>query len=1006
MFIHDICLHVPRFFVMKNTYLLSFLCLVTISARAASSEKLEALPDLWVASNSRMEKVELDGETVLRWEPQAGKSATLAVNPESALFNRLRYFGRLEFEFRIVQGQFDELEFRAMGHVTGPRQYKVHQWRLGTLTTLPGVWHPRQLELDRPNWMPWDQADGTDPQFLFGVLATMPDTVIELRRLRLSSPTFVVKPFFEYPITWPVRSDGPDGSAVYTMTISVLNTSGRTSTIQAAVASPHERFQVAIEPSSRDLKNGEVGTFEVTSSITKANIAAVPELYSEIVRVAFSSTKAPAAISTFEMPLTRPLAPGLNRQIVISADDLKFLRDKLAAGDESVRKALKVDETIAEADKFSKIDLSHIPTGHLEGPSPAPNPPVRYEAGSFMPEVVNPATGERESGTPAANLFWKQYLGHVGQITEKLGLAYIFTGDEKYAAKAVELMELWAAQYKELPWKNQYEPPWSDGPAQMSSSRIAPNSTYPGNMAMRWHMRMLGLIGDSVSLTPDARRKIYQGFVLPFATETAKFPGGISNMTDIANHNLLVMGLVFDDSNLVRQALLSDPGLISRLRDIDADGFSSESRPMNYHAAAMAEFLPSINYVKNSGLKVDFPGDRLLASLKLPFLRSTLWGAIPNTGDCGRGARASNTALADELAGIFPEQAWLQDCGRDATLAAKIQRLKNGRPPQPEGFKQFLETTPRLFKDAGFAILRAGDTPETQIMATLDFGRNIAHSHLDRNQITLAAFGKTFTHGPGTLYNAGKSSLVLSDDAKLNSFCQPGSLGQNVVLVDSKNQMPAIGKLVAWSDEPANQFATAYVKGIAPGVDHTRTLMLRDGLVVVLDRLESADEHTYDFVYHNFGEMSPGAGWSSAPVNTPLAETANYPNIQDLKRLTGGGPVHLRWDLTNQVSALAKTPPPTTPVNLALWQVPIGNSEIYTGTTGLSNPNTSRVPDATPTLITRTRGKTADFVTVLEPYKEKPSVTGISVDSDILTIQREGKSLSVPLKDFRKSADQ
>ena len=229
---------------------------------------------------------------------------------------------------------------------------------------------------------------------------------------------------------------------------------------------------------------------------------------------------------------------------------------------------------------------------------------------------------------------------------------------------------------------------------------------------------------------------------------------------------------------------------------------------------------------------------------------------------------------------------------------------------------------------------------------------------------------------------------------------QAGSLSQNVVLVDGQNQMPAIGETVAWSDKPDNQFATARVSGIAPGVDHTRTLALRDGLVIVIDRLESAAEHAYDFVYHNFGELSLGDGWTSAPADKPLAETTNYANIIGLNRLTGQGPLHLRWDLTNQVSASAKTPPTTTPVHLALWQAPVAGSEIFTGTIGLNNPNTTRMPDAAPSLFTRARGKTVSFVTVLEPYKEKPSVTGISLEPDVLTIQRGEESLRIPLKDF------
>lgn len=985
---------------MNPLPLILLICMVPFISRGAQTEELQAfdLKDLWKTTNGSAEKVELDGETVLRWKPEAGKSATLEMRSEHALFSRLRYFNRLEFEFRIVRGLFDELELRAMGHVSGSREYKVYQWRLGIVTTEPEVWHSRQLDLSRPTWFMWDDMfrDGVDPHFQFGVLAMVPDTEIEIRRLRLTDSPLVVKPFFEDPVTWPVLTVQPDGTSTYTMDVHVLNASGHNLTMQAALTSIHERFKVSIEPASQEVKSGGTAVFKVTSDIARADKEAVKEMYSETIRLALRAGDDPETMITFEMPVTRPLSDGINRAFGLSSADFKSLGELLASGDPEIRKGLKMDEVLTEADKFLKVRLDRIPGGHAFVSSPA-NPPPRYVIGSFMPEIVRPETGEREVGTPLANLLWKAYLA---KIPEMLGLAYAFTGDEKYAAKGVELMKLWASQYRDLELRNTPDVPWGGGPVSLSASRIGSTSTYQGNMAMRSHMRMLAFIGESDSLTPEARREIYEGFVLPYATESAKFPGGISNMTDIANHNLLVMGLVFDDANLVRQAVLSDAGLRARLKEIDQDGFTSESRPINYHIASLKEFLPSIYYAQNSGLEIDVPVDSLLVAGRLPYARATLWGMIPNSGDCARGMTASNLPLADELLAIFPAEAWLQDCGRDSTLISKIRRISNGRPVRKDGFRQFLETGPRIFKEAGFAILRSGETPETQIMATLDFGRNIAHGHLDRNQITLAAFGKMFSHGPGSSYNVGKGGIIVSEDPKLKSFVQAGSLGQNVVLVDAQNQMPAIGELLVWSDKPENQFATARVSGIAPGVNHDRTLALQDGLVIIIDRLESENEHTFDFVYHNFGLLSPGEGWTSAVVEQPLAETANYANLIDLARLTGSGPVHLSWDLTNQVSASAKTPPPSTPVHLALWQVPIPGSEIYTASVGLNNPNTSRMPDAAPSLITRARGKGASFVTVLEPYKEKPSVTGIALDDDVLIIQRGRESLRIPLKDF------
>ena len=992
---------------MKIPSLLFFLA-SCLSLFAAETVDLTATaPEtFWTATNSRVEAAQVDGQPVLRWHLEPGQQANLSLKPEHPLFSRLRYFDRLEFRFRIASGQAEFVDFRAMGHVSGARAFKIHQWQVAIQTTTVGPWYTRQLDLSRPNWFPWDDPDGNDPHFRFGAVGVAPDTVVELSDIRLISNPLIIKPFFEFPITWPIRSDEADGSVVYRMEIPVLNTVGRPTTIHGKIVSTHPHFEVTLEPASGEVQNGKIATFTVVARMKKAEIAATPLLYSEPVRVAFHTDAAPEVTSTFEMPVTRPLDPGYRKQVVIPEADIAFIRSHL--NDETVRKALDIPRTLAEADRFLGIKLLHVPVGHATGRINywplVPGTKKPYEVGSFMPEIVNPVTGERETGSELSNRVWKEYLGQMGRVPELLGYAYLFTGDEKYAAKGVELLELWAKNYKELQWMSMLEPAWNNGPAILAAGRIAQGSSYGSNWVMRQTMRMLGMISESPSLTPEARKRIYEGFVLPYATEIAKFPGGISNMTDITNHNLLLMGLAFDDANLVHWALLTDSGVLFRLRDIDEDGFSSEGRPTNYHTAAMQEYLPSIAYLRQSGLKLDIPTERLLAAVKMPFQRATLWGVIPNSGDCGRGASVGPSPLADDLVAIFPDEKWLLDIGRGSTLASKIRRLATHYKPSAEGYQPLLESTSRLYSKAGLAVLRTGDTPETQIMATLDYGRNPMHGHLDRNQFTLAAFGKTFTHGTGTLYNAGKGGIIENNDPQLQSFCGAGSLGQNGVMVDAQNQQTAIGTLLAWNDKPAECFATARVPAIAPGVDHTRTVLLRNGLVVLIDDLDSQASHQYDFVYHNFGVLTPGAGWTATPQKEPLATSANYENIRDLQRLSGQGPVHLLWDLSNQVNPnpnpKAKAKPPGGPVHLGLWQLSSVPGEVYTGVTGMNNPNTTRVPDEAPSLFHRVEGRQARFVTVLEPYREQATVTGIGIKGSILTIHRGGQSETVALEGY------
>lgn len=957
------------------------LCLVlflNVCAHAAPATMALNKPDDFTVSSGSLGT---QNET-LRWQVNNGQSSTLALS--APLANQLTDYDVLSFDWRIGSGEISSLELNILGNETGPRRTKIHNWTLGLLTTPRGEWQSEVLEMARPGWFPWDEGDGHDAdKFLrLQALALAPDTVLEIRNFRLTRALVRLKPDFELPISWPVLTRNADGSATYRTTYQVQNSGNAPTEIEALVLSKHAKFVVAFDKPRQSVKNADTAEFVLTATISATDIAATPELGAEPLKLAFRSVKVAEAAWEWNGFLTRPLSPNIERQVIVAQSTLKMLRAKLDAGDVAAKQVAGYDAVIKRADEFIKVRLDAIPGSHSHPKNRipvAPDTKSKLQPGDFMPEVVEPKSGFREVGTPLADQFWKEYLGQ-GGAAENLGLAYLLSGDEKYAAHAAKLFALYGEQYADLDWNSGFEPVWSDGPAILSSSRVANSSTYGSNWFFKNPLKLLSMIADSPSWKAADKQKIYEGFALPYATELMKFPGSTNNMTDISNANVLLLGLVFDDANLVHWATQRDAGLFARLGDLDADGFSSEGRPVNYHLAAMDEYLASLAYLENSGLKLDYPKDRLLAAIRMPFQRATLSGDVPISGDMGRGFRVRNSDLADELYPLFPKEKWLLELGNRSTLRTQVEALQSGARENKDGWKSLLETEPRLYKNAGFAILRNGDKIENQIMATLDWGRNPVHGAFDRNQFTLSAFGLIFSAGPGSLYNAG-SGGTRSKDARLNSFAGHGSLGHNVILVDGADQQPAAGKLLKWSDAPDDQFVISHVEGIAQGVAHTRGVFLREGIVVILDRVTSKEQHQYDWIYRNLGEMKTGDGWTQSAVKAPLGDRANYENLIEPKQLNGAGALRLNWDLTGQ----SKT---KNGVGLALWQLPT-SGEMFTATTGMNNPNTSILPDAAPTLIHRVRGKTAEFATVLEPHQGA---------SRVAKVERAGTGVKVTLK--------
>ena len=964
--------------------------------------------------NGSIKKIKGQDGKVIRWQINNGQTSKLELRREYPVFDSLRYFDRFDFDFKIVSGCINELSIEALGHISGERQCKVHQWTAAIKTTAKQVWHHRQLRLNAPNWFPWADKDGygTDSFFYFQAAALEPDTVIEIRNSVFTRGVISLKPDYEWPVTWPMRRKNDDGSFTYKLEYRVLNCSGQPLTVTAKILSQHRYFKVTISPEKQDIRSEHNAVFHLTATISAAAIKKTPELYKEPLKVEFIPSIYSDAVCLWYGNLVRPLGQSVKNQVIVPDSDLKKVRAMVRNHDKKALKALELNKILRVADEFLKkrFDMLPGPSGHVANGYPAVmvnGVRTQLLPGSFCPEAVSRDGSYREVGTPAANRVWKEYFSIIGNALEYTGRAYALTGDEKYAKKAIEVLKTYAQHYKYLRWNTKmYDVPWNRSNPILCSGKFAASSTYGDNWYMKGMCRMASLIADSPSWKPDDREYVYQEFIVPFATSIAKFVGGISNMTDITNHDLLLLGLAFDDATMVDFALNSDPGTITRLVDIDPDGFSAEGRPINYQFAGMNEYLPSLIYLRNSGLKVHFPAKRLLKAFQMPYLRAALNGRIPSTGDCGRGQGIGAPGwTAEYVYAFFPDQTWLLPRNRAGSFQQKINMLLRPVKINPQAWRKQFSSKPILFKYSGMAILRTGDTVQKQIMVTLDYGRNMFHAHLDRNQLTLSAFGLIFTHGTGSLYNAGSGGITKSADRKLQSFCYGGTLGQNVVVIDEKDQLPAVGKLLFWSDQPNYQVAVSEVDGLAPGVKYIRAIVLSEGIVVVIDSLSSDKEHKYDFVYHNFGTLTADNDWHSVPVNKPLAKTGNYQNLEQLQKLTGQSPLRLTWDLSNQLSARNKKlsePGKTAAIFLNFFQPVDPETKVYTAVTGMNNPKTGMVPDATQTVITRKKGKKAVFLTVLEPCRGKSKIESVNRQSpEKISIKlKNGKKITVDLAEL------
>jgi heparinase II/III-like protein/concanavalin A-like lectin/glucanase superfamily protein len=189
-------------------------------------------------------------------------------------------------------------------------------------------------------------------------------------------------------------------------------------------------------------------------------------------------------------------------------------------------------------------------------------------------------------------------------------------------------------------------------------------------------------------------------------------------------------------------------------------------------------------------------------------------------------------------------------------------RGANGTPP-PDGSV--------LFPVSGQFVMRSplgtvANLPN-QTYVTFNAGTyRTSHSDLDALGMTLYSNGSTLLPTSG-LY-------TYTEEPWLEYF--HGTRSHNTVVVDGKDQAQGAAQAGSYGSAAGSAWASG-VSGLYSGVTHRREIVvLRQGLVLVLDELSSAAVHTYAQTWH----MAPGASLLSSGGDTVVTSTAGTPLLK------------------------------------------------------------------------------------------------------------------------------
>jgi hypothetical protein len=131
----------------------------------------------------------------------------------------------------------------------------------------------------------------------------------------------------------------------------------------------------------------------------------------------------------------------------------------------------------------------------------------------------------------------------------------------------------------------------------------------------------------------------------------------------------------------------------------------------------------------------------------------------------------------------------------------------------------------------------------------------------------------------------------------------------------------------------------------------TRLVGLADDYVVIVDNVSSDDEHTYDWVYHDYGELSVDAGVPQKAQEGPLGNGDVYEHVTEVKRGACEGAWGATWKLADKSVRLEMLGAPGTEVISAV---------------GLGTSPAEKVP----MVIARRKGRSATFCAVIQAVRE------------------------------------
>ncbi len=861
--------------------------------------------------------VEMDGNRVLRWKPERDQPWFLELDFSGT---ELDEWDRLEMRYR-VQGA-EKIDWWGV---------KVVDFPLGDGYQIPYRVPPEEIALDEwtmasiklhPAPMKWGDAPDTEGQRIIlrasGVQGEAPVFLIDDIRVMRQAYSFSVEP-------GEAVRDGDRWRRAYTLGLQSATDEALTVNFEPATVLHEMRLEV---PDPIELGPGE--QWEGTAYATvPAQAAPLSRFRRGLAAVTDEGDRVEKQIA-----MAVPLPEVEHPVLLVKREDLPRIRERIETHDWA-RQAW--DGLLGHADNWVDREIEmpdrggqwyHWYTCEKCGARLQTVSPTEHEC---------PSCGATYSGWPYDDVVIMRRHNGLSKATRDLGLAYAITEDDRYAAKAREILLGYADVYLDYPMHNKH-------------GKDGGGACHVGAQPLSEATWLIPIVQgfDCVwgTLSESERERIAERVLLPAAKLVRSYATSIHNIPCWENSAYGLVGIALGNAELASDAINGEFGFRNQIEQgVTDDGMWYEGA-WGYHYYTMMALEPLAVAAEHIG--DNLYSDRYLSMFTAPVRMMGPTGMLPAFNDSGR-----TSAMGSGRARLYENAAahWEADelgVVLGASDRSGYRALLFGPDELPTGTTALTST---IFPAAGVAMLRSdmSERPQGLIEGVpanslaLDYGpHGSGHGHPDKLGFEM--------HVAGRLFATDAGSVQYGNPAHRGWYKQ--TLSHNTVVVDGESQNRTEGELLFHTFGADATLVGAQSDGAYHGVTLRRVMALLPEGWLDLTVALSEEEHQYDWLLHGRGDLALQQPIS--PPDAPPGEGAyewaeDWQSVDrpDRDNRLGVPPWQAEWQIDEELT-----------VRLAH----VGSDtagELFTAI-GRGNPATARDPF----IMSRATGHTAAWATV------------------------------------------